>query len=318
MATDEKVLELFYAMCSYASSIFINLKELSELEKAGKKNERSYYNALNNLKVLLEQETLLYSKNINTIYKNRGELVYLTTNNGSLEDTSMFDFLSAFDETSIYQRIKTKLKYHTGLKKHFAYDSNSGFKINYYDERNLSSSFLEDTFLTDMQRLSACYMEQNNNLNEKKIDFKYASAMIFNLDKELSDNYFEISNTNIYLNSSLTYALNGRYYEMYIIDMTDVLITKFNEFVDYISLEDEKEEEDKEYKIEIALSYLKSILDLMPAEIKDEFYNDFVIELTDDFNVTNRNKLRIINNLRNANKTRRLINYITVGSADWK
>ena len=316
MNTNEKVMTLFYALSSYAKSIYDNLKTLCELEQAGKKDERSYFITLDNLKELLNKEANLYKTNIDLIVENRGELFFLATNNANIQDKNKFDLLSEFDELTIYERIKSKLKYYINLNKTFHSDILSNLKINYYDERTTSESLLDESFLTDMQRMSLYYMDTDHLGDNRNIEYKYLTALIFNLDKELADNYFEISKKNIYMDSTLAYDLNGLYKEIYVIDLTEVLMEKFNQFVDYISYIKEQNDPDCEYKVEIALNYLKSILDLLPIEIKEEFFNEFIMEYSDDGAVRLDVKLLVMNAMRNADRGRKLLKQINLGSTE--
>ncbi len=308
--------ELLYPMVSYAQSIYECLCTLCELEKAGKKQERAYYNVFNNLKGLLDEESKFYRDNIDKINQCRGDLFYLATIHLNPRDKNMFDLLSEFDPLSIYERIKTKLRYHIGFKKTFNSDFIGKLRAKLFDQDKIYGAFLDETFLTDMQRMSLFYIDSDHFGDQKNIDYKYLSALLFNLDQEFVSNYFEVSKQQLFLDSSLTYGINGIYDEMYREDLIKVLITKFPVFVDYIIKQESSSDDDKEFKIDIALSYLKSILDLLPLDVKEEFYNDFIMSISNDGGIPLDAKLRIMDAMRDADRGRKLLRHIEVGTRE--
>ena len=176
MPMDSKVIDLFYAMTSFSKSIYENMEILCELEKAGKKNESSYYNHLRILKKLLNEETKLYQDNIDLLFNKRGEFAYLAVNNCSDANCNMFDLLSWFHDSIIFERIKNKLKYFVGIKTTFGNDILRNLKIEEYTERAISESLLESSFLSDIQKVSMYYMDKDHPEDGRNIDYKYLSA----------------------------------------------------------------------------------------------------------------------------------------------
>ena len=315
MPMDQKVVDLFYAMTSYSKSIYANIQELCYLEKAGKKQEKAYFEHINVLKRLLKQEKELYKKNIDLVFNKRGEFAYLAINNCSDANCNMYDLLSWFNDSIIFERIKSKLQYYVGIQRTFGDDLLRNLKIEEYVERKISEKFLDDSFLSDIQKVSMYYMNKDCEYHERSIDYKYLSALLFNFDSELVDNYFEIPTNTIYLDSSLTHTLSGIYEEIYRINSDEVMKKRFDEIIDFIIVEDSSLDDDSDYKIEIALNYLKSVLDLLPLDQKDELYNDFIMHISDNFGITNELKLRIINALNEAGYSRKLLNYITANQS---
>ncbi len=317
MPIDNRVIDLFYAMTSYSKSIYENMQVLCELEKAGKKTESAYYNHLKKLKELLKEENKLYKDNIDLIFSKRGEFAGLAINNSSDVNCNMFDLLSWFNDSIIFERIKKKLKYYVGLKTTFDNDILRNLKLDEYVERRISETFLDDSFLSDIQKVSMFYMDKDHLEEKRNIDYKYISALLFDFDIELAGNFFELSKNNIYLDSSLVHTLSGIFNHIYEINSDEVLKQKFIEYVDYIRLENDSLDDDSDYKIDIALSYLKAILDLLSDFKREEVYNDFLMGISDNFDIPNDLKMRMVNALNDTGYSRKLLNRITINQGQF-
>ena len=316
MPMESKVVDLFYGMVSYSKSIYDNMQELCNLEKLGRKETSAYFNHLSCLKKLLKEESKLYKENQDLVVNKRGEFAYLTINNCSDYNCNIFDLLSTFHEDIIYERIKTKVKYYVGIKDTFDDDLFKNLKIDEYVEKRISDTFLDDSFYTDIQKVSMYYMDEDEEDHERSIEYKYISSLLYNYESELADNYFELSKNSIYLSSSLYYGLSGIYEEIYQINSDDVMNKRFKELVDYIILEDSSLDDDNEYKIKIALNQLRSILDLLPVHAKEELYNNFIMNISDNFEIPNELKLRIINAIREPDSSRKLLKYVKIFGRD--
>ena len=64
--------------------------------------------------------------------------------------------------------------------------------------------------------------------------------------------------------------------------------------------------------MDIALSYLKSILDLLSDVKREEVYNDFLMDISDNFDIPNDLKMRLVNALNDTGYSRKLLNRITI------
>ena len=170
MRVDVKVLGLFNVMVSYAKQIYEDLYSLCELEKAGKKSEKVYYNTLSHLNNLLIEEADLYRKNIDFIINNSGDLTFLVTKNSNPDDKKKIDLLCVFNKQAIYERIKSKLCLYISVKQIFNDDLFNNWKFENYDYKPISESFLDESFLNDIQKVSLHYMTISHLQKERKIN----------------------------------------------------------------------------------------------------------------------------------------------------
>ena len=301
-------------MYDFGMNIYKDVYELWELEKNGQKCAKQYFLLMTDLRRLLKLEDRFYRNNIEEIYKSKGFIHYLITKKEVAPDDGLFSYLSSFSEAAINERIKTKIKQYIGIEKIVNGKKYYNTRLNYSESKDMIDAYLDDMFVTDMQRVSMYYMEKLYP-NDRAIDYKYLTSLVFNLDTELVNNYF-IVHPDININSSLLYNLDGYYKYTYFLDSTDTLSKKFEEYVKYIKFIDSSEDPDKNYKIDIALGYLKSILDLLPEDIEDNYRNNYMVKISNSSDTPNYLKTRIMESINEAGHARKLINYVTMGDFD--
>ena len=313
---DDREVYLNNIMENFSKNIYQDLFELCEMEKNGKKPEKNYFIKMQDLKRLLDLENKFYRANIEEIYKCGWFINSLTSKKESNSSNGLFTYMSDFVDDAVNERIKTKLKHYAGIEKMVNRKKYHNTKLNYSESRDITDAYLDDMFLHDMQRVSMYYMEQSYP-KDRAIDYKYLTSLVFNLDYELVNNYF-IVHPEININSSLLYKIEGYYKGSYLMDSIEVLTKKFEDYIEYIDLIDSAEDADKDYKIDIALGYLKSILDLLPEDIEYNYKNDYVTKISNNEEMPQYLKERILEAINGAGKTRKLIRYVTLGEySDW-
>ena len=308
MSSRENAANLFYPMLAYAKSIYDNLLILCELEKADKKQDKVYYSTLKELKMLMKRERDYYVKNSDKLFACREDLCGLVAS--LAKDADTLECFSKFDSSLIYERIKSKLKLYIGLRGSFNGDLLYHLKTPFARSRVISGDLLEESIISDIQNLSLFYMDNDCDYTSQKVEYKYLMALMSNLDAELLDNYFEISKKELFTGSTLIYGLNCLPKDIYLMHLTNTLNGLFKDFIEYIILNGQSFGE--KYKVEIALNYLKSIVDLMPKEYVEVFLNDYKERITNDEQIPDDIKNQIVDALQSTLRGRKLIRQVGI------
>ena len=316
---NERELYLNETMYNYGKLIYQHLFDLCELEKAGKKDEKSYSLVMQNLRDTMNKEDRFYREHIDEIYKGRGFISLLITKKGSKKNNEVIHYLADFIDDAVNERIRTKLKQYIGIEKILHYEKYHNKRLNYCECKNISNAFLEDMLLSDVQRVSMYYMEkEHQDFDEERfVDYKYLTSLIFNMEQEFVNNWF-IPVPDIYIRSSLIYCMEGYYKESYIMDLNEILSKKFKDIITLITSIECSLDEDKYYKIAIALSHLQSILDLLPEDIEIDFRNEQLVDISNNHSIPDELKETIMEAIYNSGKARSRIKFVTLGSyEDW-